>query len=249
MKDTATQQGHCSCCHKIWTLDTPQGVCQWCRKFATSQTSQTSQSQTKRLATTRRRQKPQRRPLGQDYDQLPQKWLDLYQIAVKYAHKAMADEREDLLHDILLTLYQARKAKPDLTTGALYRIASRALMDYWRAHYRHTNGLDCGHCSKAQRRNCKDHWLYGECPKAIRLESIEKPVIDSGGNLTELGNLIADPESLDLDYWERTTELWQLGYPERLVMIAKKLHHGEALTSYERTILSRYRQKEQKKLL
>jgi len=161
----------------------------------------------------------------------------------------MAQDREDLLHDILLTLYRATKAKPDLTAPALYRIASRAVMDYWRAHYRRTNGLDCGHCSKAQRRKCKEEWLYGECPKAIKLESLNKPIIDSEGNLTELGNLIADPDSLDADVWERNTCLWEIGYPQRLVQIAYKLKHGESLTHGERTYLSKIRKREQKKLL
>lgn len=222
------------------------GKCKWCGRQSSYQ-SQTNT--TRQLRVTGRRQKPPERQLGQGYDQLSPKWLELYQIAVKYAHKAMAQDREDLLHDILLTLYRARQSKPDLTIGGLYRIASRAVMDYWRAHYRQTNGLDCGHCSKAQRQKCRKDWLYPQCPKAIKLEYLSKPILDSEGNLTELGNLIADPDSLDVDYWERTTELWQLGYPERLVMIAKKQHHGEALTMAERTYLKKIRKREQKKLL
>ena len=70
--------------------------------------------------------------------------------------------------------------------------------------------------------------------------------MDSDGNITELGELIADPESLDLDVWERDTSLWQLGYKPRLVDIAQKLKAGEALDDRDRQYLSRYRRQEQK---
>jgi hypothetical protein len=129
----------------------------------------------------------------------------------------------------------------------MHRIASRCVADYWRGYHRLTNGIDCGNCSKAQRRKCKDNWLYGECPKAIKLESLEKPILDDEGNLTTLGELIADPKSLDLDAWDRDY-LWQLGYKPRLVAIALKLHRGEALNDRDRQYLSYWRRQEQKKL-
>jgi hypothetical protein len=130
----------------------------------------------------------------------------------------------------------------------MYRIASRAVADYWRAQYKLNSGLTCCNCSKAQRRKCKDDDLYTECPKAIKLESLNKPIIDSEGNLTELGELIVDPKSLDLDAWDRDS-LWQIGYKPRLVAIALKLHIGEALTQYDRLYLCRFRKREQKRLI
>ena len=33
------------------------------------------------------------------------------------------------------------------------------------------------------------------------MESLNKPIIDSEGNLTELGELIADDKAIDLDAW------------------------------------------------
>jgi hypothetical protein len=69
------------------------------------------------------------------------------------------------------------------------RIASYTVADYWFRHYKITNGLDCGHCSKAQRAKCKEDDLYSECPKAIKLEYLSKPIIDGEGNITELGDL------------------------------------------------------------
>jgi hypothetical protein len=130
----------------------------------------------------------------------------------------------------------------------MHRIASRCVADYWRDHYKLTNGLTCCSCSKAQRHKCREDELYSECPKAIKLESLNKPILDDEGNLTELGELIADPKSLDLDAWDRDY-LWQIGYKPRMVAIALKLHRGEALTNYDRLYLARYRKQEQKRLL
>jgi hypothetical protein len=113
----------------------------------------------------------------------------------------MAEDRDDLLHDIILTLADVERNnghKP-FTEAVMYRIASRCVADYWRKHYKLTNGLDCGSCSQKQRAKCKEDYLYTECPKAIKLESLNKPIIDSEGNVTELGELIADDKALDLD--------------------------------------------------
>jgi hypothetical protein len=129
----------------------------------------------------------------------------------------------------------------------MYRIASRAQADYWYRYYKVNNGLDCQHCSKAQRQKCRSDWLYSECPKAIKLEYLEKPILDSEGNLTELGELIADDKALDLDAWV-SDSTWEIGYPRRLVDIAHKLKNGEPLTHGERDYLWRYRKREQKTL-
>ena len=117
-------------------------------------------------------------------------WLTYYKVASRFAHKAKAEDTGDLLHDIILTLAVAERNnghKP-FTEAAMYRIASRArsrLLE--RPITRLNNGLDCHSCSKAQRHKCKEDWLYGDCPKAIKIESLNKPMLDSEGNLTEFG--------------------------------------------------------------
>jgi len=126
----------------------------------------------------------------------------------------------------------------------MYRIASRAQADYWFRHYKLTMGLDCGHCSKAQRQKCKEDWLYGECPKVVKIESLNKPVIDSEGHTTELGELIADDKAIDLDAWV-SSSTWEIGYPKRLVAIAYKLKSGIALDNGDRSYLKRARKNEQ----
>jgi hypothetical protein len=115
----------------------------------------------------------------------------------------------------------------------MYRIASRTVALYWRKHYQHRNGLTCGNCSKSQRKACKENWLYGSCPKAISLESLDRPVIDSEGNMTDLGNLIADDKALDLEAWT-DARTFLLSCPDRLVGIAGKMRDSEALTGAER---------------
>ena len=239
-------QGHCSRCGKVWTLNERQGVCQWCGHLAVCQSSQTKP---RHIKSSRRRKQRQADGNGNGYNHLEGEWLTYYKVASRFAHKAKAEDTQDLLHDIIITLAVAERNnghKP-FTEAVMYRIASRAQADYWFRHYKLTMGLDCGHCSQAQRHKCKEDYLYTECPKAIKIESLNKPILDSEGNLTELGELIADDKAIDLDAWV-SDSTWEIGYPRRLVAIAYKFKAGEALTHYERTILSRYRQKEQKKL-
>jgi hypothetical protein len=149
----------------------------------------------------------------------------------------------------MLTLYQVAHAngqKP-MTEPLMYRIASHAVADYWRSRYSLTNGLNCGSCSQAQRKDCKDGWLYGECPKALRIESLSKPIIDGEGNMTELGEMIADDKAIDIAEWTDSS-LFLLGYPMRLITIAQKVEKGDPLSGYDRIYLWRYRKKEQAKL-
>jgi len=245
--DHKRPQGHCSRCGKVWTMDTQSGVCQWCHKPASCQTTTTKP---RSIKSSRRRRQKQADHNGNGYDQLDGEWLTYYKVASRFNRKAKVEDTEDLLHTIILTLAVAERNnghKP-FTEGTMYRIASRAVADYWRAYYKANNGLDCRWCGKAQRHKCKEGDLYTQCPKAIKLESLSKPILDGEGNLTELGELVADPKSLDLDAWDRDS-LWQIGYKPRLVDIALKLHRGEALTNRDKIYLCRYRKQEQKRLL
>ena len=249
-------QGHCSRCHKVWTLNERQGVCQWCGRSATCQSSTTKPRSIKSRSNGRRKQADHN---GNGYDHLEGEWLTYYKVASRFNRKAKPEDTEDLLHTIILTLAVAEQnnghkpfgkaqGKP-FTEATMYRIASRAVADYWRAYYKANNGLDCHSCSKAQRQKCRSGDLFRECPKAIKLENLNKPILDSQGNITELGELIADPESLDLDAWSNDTSLWEIGYKPRLVGIAYRLHSGEALNNADLLYLSRHRRQEQKRLI
>jgi hypothetical protein len=164
----------------------------------------------------------------------------------------MIDDQEDLLHDIILALdivaQRKREAGLPFSEAAMYRTAEHVKDHYWYDLRKRTSGLDCGHCSKAQRHKCKEGWLYPDCPKAIKMESLNKPIIDSEGNITEFGDLIADDKAIDLDAWVDTRTVF-LGLPQRLKRIALKLRDGEQLTGAEKFYLHKWRKREQIKLL
>jgi len=244
--DNGNHQGHCSRCGKVWTLKERQGVCQWCNKPASCQSSTSKPRHIKSRSNGKRKQASVH---SNGYDQLQGKWLAYYTVASRFTDRVKPQDKEDILHTIIMTLADVERNnghKP-FTEAVMYRIASRTVADYWRTYYKASNGSDCGSCSKAQRRKCQENDLYTECPKAIKLESLNKPIINSEGHTTELGELIADDKALDLDAWvDASTFL--LGFPQRLLAIADKLNNGEALTGYDRLYLCRFRKREQKAL-
>ncbi len=247
-------RGHCNHCHKVWQLETRRGICSWCSRDAYCATSTTEPRHAK---CSRRRQRTQDNGNGSNgYDHLPEPYLTYYRVALRFAHKAVSGERDDLLHSIIEVLGKVgqRKAEKgeDFTEPAMHRTAEHVKDWYWYKRYAYNNGLDCRHCTGEQKAKCKHNWAhsdwaYTDCHRAVRLESLNQPVTDDEGNITELGDLIADDKALDLVDWvDRRT--WLLGAPIRLKTIAMKKHKGEALTVAERKYLSRLRRKQQKVL-
>ena len=191
---------------------------------------------------------PQEEANALSYDQLDGNWLTYYQVASKYVHKARYQDRDDLLHTIMLNLAVAGSNngdKPD-NLSWMYRIASFTVAQYWRDYYYRTNGIDCGHCSNPQRKKCKQQG-YTECPRAIKILSLNKPIVDEDGHISELAELIADDKAIDIEAWLNEAT-WRLGYPQRLVDIVQKIANGDNLTNADMIYLCRFRQKEQKRL-
>ncbi len=256
----AGQEGYCSKCHKVWTLETEQGVCQWCGRPSTLATRPANTLRS--FKSTGRRKLKQAAIKSNGYDHLDGQWATYYRVALPFSHKARVEDREDLLHTIIANLADAGRNnghKPD-NDSWMYRIASFTVADYWRAYYKLTNGLDCTYCNKAQRRKCKKDWLYPECPKAIKLESLNKPVMDDDGNLSELGNLLADDQAIDLDAW-LDAKTFLLGTPyqtgdggtrlasgQRLIAIAQKRVAGILLDAKDKMYLQRFRERERNRL-
>jgi len=149
---------------------------------------------------------------------------------------------------IALAVVARNNGHKPLTEVAMCRVASITVVHYWRAQYRLTNGLDCSSCSKAQRRKCRADWLYSECPKAIRLESLDKPITDDDGNLTDLGELIADDHAIDLDAW-LDSKTFLSGCPQRVIAIAYKIREGQSLNGADRKYLCKWRKREQLRLV
>jgi len=242
--------GFCSVCHKVWTLETGQGVCHWCSREAICLTSLTKP---RRFHSRRNRKRKQADSGGNGYDELSEPYLTYYRVAMRFAHKALTDDRQDLLHDIIEGLARvADRHRHGLSEAAMYRTAEHIKDWYWYRHYAYNNGLDCRHCSKEEQAKCRynwghSDWAYSDCPRAIHLESLNQPITDSEGNTTELADLIADDKALDLAEWV-DVRTFLIGAPIRLKAIAMKRSKGEALTVAERMYLVRLRKKQQKPL-
>jgi hypothetical protein len=233
--------GYCSNCHKVWTLEERQGICQWCSSNANCVTTRTKP---RHLKSSRSRGSKQAHNGTNGYDHLPEPYLTYYRIALRFAQKALIDEREDLLHDIIIGLAKTEQALAargqQFTEIGQIRTAEHIKDHYWYKHYAYHNGLDCQHCSKAQRAKCRENWAYSDCHRAITLESINQPITDSEGNITELAELIADDNAIDLAEW-LDAKTFLIGAPIRLKTIAIKRNKGEELTHAERQYLSKLR--------
>jgi hypothetical protein len=179
-------------------------------------------------------------------------WGLFYKIASYFIHKVRFDDRQDFLHDLMLEMAKVKakyeaKGKP-LTEAGLMRVASYELSEYWVKLRRLTTWLDCGNCSKEQRRKCREQLLYSECPKYHQLISLNTVIEDGDGHKTELIETIADDKAIDLEAWLNEAT-WRLGFPKRLAEIAHKLAYGIRLTKYEQLYLCRFRKREQKRLI
>ena len=236
--------GHCSKCGKVWTLEMKQGVCQWCGEFATCQTSRAQALRSiKSRSNGRKRQVPTN---GNGYDQLDGEWALYYKIARYFTHKVKFDDRQDFLHDTMIEMAEV-KAKYELigkplTEAGLMRVASYELSDYWVKQRRLTTGLDCGNCSREQRRKCREEDLYSECPKYHQLVSL-----DGDGHKAKLLEFIADDKAIDIVARLDARHILQ-GLPRRLVQIAYKKYSGYQLDGKERKYLCKWLKTTQKLL-
>ena len=246
--------GHCSQCHRIWKPKEWRGICPWCRREAHCLTTLTKP---RRLKVTRSRSRKQAENGGNGYDHLPEPYLTYYHIAMRFAPKAKTGEKDDLLHTIIESLARVgiKKASTgeEFSEAAMYRTAEHVKDAYWYKHYSYSNGLDCRHCTTEQRTKCRwnwahSDWQYCDCHRAILLESLNQPITDDEGNLTELADLIADDRALDLEAWV-DARTFLIGAPIRLKAIARKRHRGEKLTQPEHLYLNRLRKRYQKMMV
>ena len=150
-------------------------------------------------------------------------WSKYITVADRYQHKAKTQDRGDLNHDIIVSLAEAQirldqNGGGQLSDLAMLRIASYECKKYWRAEYR--NG---------------------------RIVSLNTTIEDEDGNQIELIDTLADDKATDLEAW-LDRSVWQLGFPNRLAEIVRKLAYEIPLTNKDHQYLWRFRQKEQKRL-
>jgi len=186
------------------------------------------------------------------YDQLDGDYALFYKVAKRFTYKVVREDSEDFLHDLILAMARVKatyiaKGK-ELTEGGLMRVAKYELADYWRKRFKRINGIDCSRCSKAQREKCKDWYLYPDCPKAVKIECLEKLVEDGNGDSTPLHELIADDNAVDL-VARLDARLTLANYPHRFVKLAYKKYAGYQLSDSERQYLWRELKKAQKSLV
>ena len=186
------------------------------------------------------------------YDQLDGDYALFYKVAQGFTHKVKREDTEDFLHDLMLEMARVKasytaKGK-ELTEGGLVRIAQFGVANYWRKWFYQKNGIDCGRCSKAQRDKCRERDLSGECPRAIKSESLDRVIEDGNGDSTSLYELIADDKAVDLVAM-LDARFTLDGYPQRFVQLAYKKYAGYPLTSSERNYYYKELKKVQKSLV
>ena len=175
-------------------------------------------------------------------------------VADIFQRKAKPEDRQDLRQDVIVALAEVElryqeAGKPPLSTGAMFRVASFTVAEYWRQHFRRTQGIDCSHCNKAQRLQCQQSLdRFAECPKRRLVVSLNAVVAESDGGEVELIDTIADDKAIDLDTWlDRKRFLYSL--PVKLVRIAYRKSQGHPLSNTERLYLYRHSKKLREKPL
>jgi hypothetical protein len=141
----------------------------------------------------------------------------------------------------------AASGKP-LTEAGLMRVASYQVTEFWTRLRRLTTWLDCGNCSKEQRRKCREEFLYSKCPKFRELLYLDKELDDGNGGKFTLAEFIADDKAVDLDAWLDARRILR-GLPRRLVQIGYKRYAGIPLDNGDRSYLKRFKKDTQLSLI
>lgn len=187
-----------------------------------------------------------------DYQGLIGEWVSYYKVALAYEKRVPAQDRQDILHDIMIELDRATKrdGKP-LPELRAYRIASLTVALYYRQLNRFSKRV-CVYNGYPQILHCKDcQSKTGKpcCWLAVRpVESLDAEIIDPEGYRTKLMDTVATEQAIDLPQkWYEVNEVKQ-GLPLRLVEIAYKRLDGQPLSGKDRFYLCKLRKRYQKTL-
>jgi len=148
-------------------------------------------------------------------------WEKYSEVADRFQHKARFEDRDDLRHNIILRLAEvaSNNGHEPFTIGAMIRVASYVVMEYWHSEKR--NG---------------------------KVISLNTDIGNGDGDSMELMDTIADDNALNLEAWV-DARTWLMGCPKRLIQIADKKVKGIALTNADMIYICRWRQKEQLSLI
>jgi hypothetical protein len=198
--------------------------------------------------------KPKTEP---SYEGLSGEWADWYKTAKCYESKALTQDREDVRHDIILELADARKRDgqpiPQLRQ---YRIASLMIALYWRKLHPADSRVCLYYGAHAIKPRCDNCTRPGSeqrpCPyKAYRPnESLEREfTTDTEGERLRLLDIVQTESVLDLPAAWTELNTWLLGFPARLVEIAGKRLDNQPLDVKDRMYLTRFWKTHQKRLV
>ncbi|GAJ23118.1 unnamed protein product, partial [marine sediment metagenome] len=133
-------------------------------------------------------------------------------VADRYQYKAKPEDKEDLNHNIIISLAEAQKAKDNNGGGELSDIAMMRLAAY----------------------ECQKYWR--QVRRQNTISSLNTQINNGDGNSIELIETIADDKAIDLDAW-LTASTWLLGCPGRLVQVANKRLNGIPLDNKDKCYL------------
>ncbi len=231
-------------------------MCPWCGKLATAQTRPTHALRNFKSSGSRRGKQAPIHSNG--YDHLEGEWGEWYRVAAPYARKVPPIDQEDVKHDILIELAQARARDgvpiPELRA---YRIASLTVALYWRKQARATrrvctyNGYATEpHCQACHFREQLAEHSARRCPfVGVRPTlSLDSPSGTIEGLAVSLKDTLASEHLEDMPPQWYEAKTWLLGCPVRLIQIAGQIQDGESLNDRDRQYLSRERRKRQREL-
>ena len=154
-----------------------------------------------------------------DYGRLEQPWHDWARIARSFAFQVDFQDREDLMHDIIVELVKVaekyREMGKPLTRGGCIKVA-----EYRRLRFYHQ----------------KKRW------RRVSSVSLNGAVRDEDGNETEFINTLIAPKGIDLDTWIDAKSYYQSS-PKKVKQAIRKLlnENWRNLSGYDWKLIQRFR--------
>jgi hypothetical protein len=154
-----------------------------------------------------------------DYGRLGEPWREWARIAKSFAYAVDNQDREDLMHDIIVRLAEVaevyRQRGMPFHRGACIKVA-----EYTRLRFYHQ----------------KKRW------KRVFSVSLNSAVRDEDGNETELINTLIAQKGIDLDTWIDAKSHYQ-GSPEKVKRAIRKLlkENWRNLSGYDWKLLRQFR--------
>ena len=155
-----------------------------------------------------------------DYDRLEEPWRDWARIARSFAFAVDSQDREDLMHNIIVRL--AEVAEEYQQRGIpFHRGSCIKVAEYTRLRFYHQ----------------QKRW------KRVFSISLNSVVRDEDGNETELINTLIAPKGIDLDTWIAAKSHY-LKSPERVRRAIRKLlnENWRTLSGYDSKLIRRFRE-------